>query len=138
MSTKRTAKTFKPVTLNTTLCPDCHTLIYGHLNIDGTIHPRVANHFATKDEAEKLHPAIPLYQLNPDAGIIRTLTPNEPFPTKRGSPKIWWTGHVCQWDTTPRNPDGIPLIVFTYPPAIPGLNRTQAQQTIHYLNRPPY
>lgn len=135
---KQKTKTTKPIPLHTTLCPDCHRLIYAHINIDGTITHKIANHFITRDQTETFHTArFTLYQLHPDAGIIQTITPTDPLPNKRGSPRIWWLNHLCAWDTTPKR-DGIPLIVFTYPPKIPGLTKTQAQQVIDYLNRPPY
>ena len=122
----------------TTLCPDCHRLIYATFTPDGHVEHRIANKFITRDQMPTFHAAgFTLYHLTPD-GIDTILTPDDPPPKPRGAPKIWWIQHLCQWDTTPRTPNGTPLITFTYQPAIPGLNRAQAQQTIGWLNRPPY
>lgn len=122
----------------TTLCPDCHRLIYATFTPDGHVEHRIANKFITRDQMPAFHAAgFTLYHLTPD-GVDTIITPQAPLPTRLKRSAIYYLPHLCEWDTLPKTKDGIPLIIFTYPARIHGLTQEAAQQAIDYLNRPPY
>lgn len=121
----------------TTLCPDCHRLIYATFTPDGHVEHRIANYFITRDQIAPFHTAFTLYGLDP-YGVTTILTPADPLPRRIRQRAIYYVGHSCAWNTTPATPEGIPTICFTYPARIDGLTGQAAAQTIDYLNRPPY